>query len=58
MYNSLFVQHNKNWSNFSSVFRKKKFKRTKTETRYDEDDPEAYKDMPVPDKVTNTMFSF
>lgn len=39
------------------MFRKKKFRRTKKETQYDEDDPEAYKDMPVPDKVTKTMIS-
>ncbi|XP_017263475.1 something about silencing protein 10 [Kryptolebias marmoratus] len=32
------------------AIRNKKVRRPKKETQYDEDDPEAYKDMPVPDK--------
>lgn len=36
---------------FLSLLRGKQIQRPKKTDRYDEDDPEAYKNMPVPDKV-------
>lgn len=38
-------------SYFPNLFRGKRVQRPNKKVQYDEDDPEAYKSMPVPDKV-------
>lgn len=41
---------------FPCLFRGKPVQRPKKKEQYDEDDPEAYKGMPVPDKVRVLLF--
>lgn len=43
---------------FILLFRGKQAKRPGKTEVYDEDDPEAYKDMPVPDKVRHADTSW